>query len=823
MPSERFWGAGLMQAHPCIDASMTTTTRIRLTVCLGLVLLVASVIAIAVTATVRGQREAMAEGERRATQVASGAEAAINRSFLEIDAMLAGMNELLRPAALPDGSLGSSIANRLLLEAEGRDPLVRDIAIVAGDRQVLASARPNGARLVAVLPKGFVRDVFTQTDPVPATSAPRVNVVASERALVFSRPVQLHGGMRVLAVAEVPMLAVATVLTQAVEIPNVVLTLERDDGKVLTSVPHTEDPMARRNTPAIVAVRPTLYRGVVLAARIPTSAVLADWQRDRTRIQGLALAFIAMISLAGWFIQRYLVRLSGARFELMNAKSTLDEALASMGDGFLLFDAQDRVVAWNRRYLELAPFARDVIRVGLPFRDLVEVGARALVPEGDEPARRAWIDMRMSIRRTGSGMFESEHGGGTVLHVLERPTPAGGTVTVVHDITARERELTQAKAAAEAANESKTQFLAAMSHEIRTPLNAVLGMNGLLLNTPLTEEQRRYAELIRGSGQSLLAIINDILDLSKIEAGRMELEIVDFNPADTIDDVVSLLMVRAQAKGLRLTLNLPPDFPPALKGDPSRLRQLLFNLIGNALKFTEKGVVEVEASSRALGGDRIELSVAVRDTGIGIAPSALPKLFERFAQADSTTARRYGGSGLGLAISNEIAGLMGGHISVESQEGVGSTFRVTVPMPRGDVVQLAADTGSGATDSETGGLRILVAEDNGVNQILIKAILDQMGHYSDIVANGFEALRQVQEAHYDVVLMDIQMPEMDGEAAARAIRALHGPAARVPIIALTANAMVEDRASYLKVGMDDHVPKPISPKQLRAAIARAVG
>ncbi len=513
-------------------------------------------------------------------------------------------------------------------------------------------------------------------------------------------------------------------------------------------------------------------------------------------------------------------RLANARTEVARAKATLDQALEAMADGFLLCDANDRVVAWNRRYFEIFPWTRDLIEVGLPFRRLAEAAAPQVLPNGSDADRQAWLERRLAIHKSGNGMYEQELAHGMVIHAIERRTPDGGVVSVTRDITAAERALARAKAAAEAANESKSQFLAAMSHEIRTPLNGVLGMNGLLLNTQLTPEQRRFAELIRSSGQTLLAVINDILDLAKIEAGRMELEIVEFDPAATLDEVVSLLSVRAQAKGLAMNLRMPGDLPPALRGDPSRLRQVLFNLLGNALKFTERGRVDIDVSQRPVPEDRVELTIAVRDTGIGIAPGAMSKLFDRFMQADATTARRYGGTGLGLAISREIVDLMGGRIEVDSAVGVGSTFRVVVPMARGDAARLAAAESTMHGAADMGGLRILVAEDNGVNQILIKAILDQMGHFSDIVANGIEAVRQVQAAKYDLVLMDIQMPEMDGEAATRLIRKLPNDAAAIPIVAMTANAMVEHREAYLASGMDDYVSKPINPKQLAAAIAR---
>jgi signal transduction histidine kinase/ActR/RegA family two-component response regulator len=454
---------------------------------------------------------------------------------------------------------------------------------------------------------------------------------------------------------------------------------------------------------------------------------------------------------------------------------------------------------------------------------LAEAASRELV-HGSEERREAWLARRLAIHASGNGMFEQELASGMVIHAIERRTPDNGIVSVTRDITAAERELSRAKSAAEAANESKSQFLAAMSHEIRTPLNGVLGMNGLLLNTPLTHEQRRYAQLMRSSGQSLLAVINDILDLAKIEAGRMELEIVEFDPVSTTEEVVSLLAVRAQAKGLALNVSMAPDMPPALQGDPSRLRQVLFNLIGNALKFTEHGRVDVEVSHHPLAEERIALSIKVSDTGIGIRADALPKLFDRFTQADATTARRYGGSGLGLAICREIVELMGGTIAVDSRVAVGSTFHVEIPMACGDSARLTeAHSELGALTGAPANLRILVAEDNGVNQILIKAILDRMGHFSDIVANGIEVVRQVQAAHYDLVLMDIQMPEMDGEAATRAIRGLANRVAAIPIVAMTANAMVEHREAYLASGMDDYVSKPINSRQLAAAIARVAG
>ncbi|MEW6704026.1 MAG: ATP-binding protein [Pseudomonadota bacterium] len=809
--------------------------------------LLLAIVLTAATLLVRGQQEALADAEGRAARFMSSAEASLNRTLVGVDVLLAGMDELLAPAMRPDHTLDEAMAAQLLRGLEHRNLMVRNVIILAEDGQVVAAAQPDIRRVGLPLPPEFLQAVHNQAAPQLAISPPVVNFSTSERSLYFARPLQLPGGSRGVALADMPVSVMATMLAPAAEVPGLQVTMERDDGRLLAAVPANElrmgqvlgPPLAGSvlsgaavrapgrldREPAIVVARPTLYRSIVLAASIPLATALKDWQRERLIIVAVALTFALVIAGAGALTQWHFAGLERAKLEIARSKATLDQALASMADGFLLCDAQDRVVAWNKRYVELFPWLEGVIAPGVPFRRLAEAGAQVLVPEGDDAARKAWIDMRMEIRKKGRGMYELDWGNGMVMDAVERPTPDGGTVSVIRDITSAERELARAKAAAEAANESKSRFLAAMSHEMRTPLNAVLGMNRLMLKTPLTEEQRRYATMIRSSGQALLELINDILDLSKIEAGRMELEFVDFSPATTVDNVVSLLSARAQAKGLALNLQIEPGLPLALRGDPTRLRQVLLNLVGNAVKFTERGSVNVQVKHRRLPDDKVELTIAVRDTGIGIAPEALPKLFERFVQADNTTARRYGGTGLGLAISAEIVGLMGGRIHVQSEPGVGSTFEVVVPLPVGDPEKLTAFEPGAETgpDKLPGGLRVLVAEDNEVNQLLIQALLHDMGHHCDIVHNGREAVQQIQSSPYDLVLMDIQMPEMDGESATRAIRTLPGAAAHVPVIALTANAMVEDREAYLRSGMDDYVLKPVNPKQLAAAIARVMG
>jgi signal transduction histidine kinase/ActR/RegA family two-component response regulator len=419
---------------------------------------------------------------------------------------------------------------------------------------------------------------------------------------------------------------------------------------------------------------------------------------------------------------------------------------------------------------------------------------------------------------------------------LDVPTPKAHPSSELGDMAtaleafrtnARERlEAESARRAAEKTARDRSEFLAVMSHEIRTPMNGVLGMADALARTQLAPDQRQMLTVLTASGSTLLGLLNDILDFSKIESGRFEIDLQPFSLNALVRDVTELFRTQAEGKGVALTVNLPTAAPP-LMGDAPRIRQVLHNLMSNAVKFTHAGSIKVDVGVRAMGAKESELVVEVADSGIGISDETQRRLFQKFVQGDASTTRAYGGTGLGLAISRELARLMGGDISVQSQPGKGAVFTVTLRLPHAEaaaaedqVVQPAADAGGDQAAEQP--LRILVAEDNPTNRQVMQIILDMLGAAVTFAQDGAEAVQHWSRNDYDIVLMDVQMPIMDGMTATREIRAREKEQGgrRLPIVAVTANAMAHHVDDCLAAGMDAHVSKPIRANELFETMTR---
>ena len=505
--------------------------------------------------------------------------------------------------------------------------------------------------------------------------------------------------------------------------------------------------------------------------------------RDRMRLE------MAMDSAhaAAWDIdfERQEVRGSGALEQVLGQKITYES--------FMRGEAMAQIHPEDRRL------------VASLFQDL-----------GREPCRRQCehrvVNAEGAVRWVASTGASLPGPDGTVARIL--------IFTV--DVTARkevEQALIAAKATAEAANRAKSQFLATMSHEIRTPMNGVLGMADLLRRSDLTPEQREQVDVLVDSGQVLMALLNDILDISKIEAGRMEIAETATHLGDLVAGAARFWGPRAAEKGLTLALDVDGADVGWRQIDQVRLRQILFNLIGNAVKFTAQGGVTISVRTEAIGGGRADVAIAVRDTGIGMSPDEIARLFRTFGQADASTTRRFGGTGLGLAICRSLAHLMGGSIDVASEPGSGSCFTLRLTLRDAAAPEASPQPARDpAPETIARSLAILAVDDHPVNRRILQTVLTRIGHTVDLAEDGAEAVASAGVRAYDVILMDIQMPVMDGEQALAEIRSGGGPNSATPIVAVTANAMATDRARYLAAGFRAHLTKPLDLGQLAALL-----
>jgi PAS domain S-box-containing protein len=548
----------------------------------------------------------------------------------------------------------------------------------------------------------------------------------------------------------------------------------------------------------------------------------SDWAA--AAFMNFSSAFLALV--VRWIRYQALYRAEHSAEALRSSEERFRKLVENSTDAIALFSRTGMIVDAGRSSERVLGYRPEELigRFGLDLIHAADLEhtQQSLRKAAESPRVPVQLECRL---RTAQGEWISVEA--FVTNLLDEPS-VGAMVVNFRDVSERrqaEEETRRAMVAAEAANRAKSEFLANMSHEIRTPMNGVLGMTNLLLDTPLTKEQRDYASLAKSSADSLLTVIDEILDFSKVEAGKLKLEPIEFQLLDSVELAVKMLAVRAREKGLSLTWGIGPGVPKQVVGDPSRLRQIITNLVGNAIKFTERGEVAFKAAVDSITEDRVTLHCLVSDTGIGIAEDKQKTIFEAFSQADGSTARKFGGTGLGLTISTRLVEMMGGKIWVESTLGQGSAFHFTVSLgvaragaPAAvsrEIVELAAVMNHVSAEPKKPQCRVLLAEDNAVNQKLAVRLLEKQGHRVTVASDGRQALNAVEREEFDIVLMDIQMPEMDGLEATAAIRARERTTGRhVPIIALTAHAMRGDRERCLSAGMDGYLSKPIGTREL---------
>ena len=806
---------------------MQLTRSLRRTV-LGAAVAILLVQLLATALTIeRGRQEAISRGNQTVERIARAVESNINRHFTQVEALLFGLPVILGPAR--DGRFDPNRASDVLQELNNQNLIYRDILLLDASGQAVATALSVYRRRRLPVPSGPSFNESGLHEGGLRIGGPIRNPASREWGLFFAHPVSVAGLPNATAMAEIPLAHLSTLLASGGDAPGLRITLLRNDGMLLAAQPHDEAQIATRpdaadEVPVLALTRPTLYGNLTIRVTMTRETALASWSADRWPAILFSAAFgLLIITLAGLLtvMLRQRERAEGDRDRW---RSTLASALDSMTDGFVLFGPDDRLVICNQRFREMYALSAPFIREGAAFRDIMREGAlRGQFPQltGDIEAA---IDEMVRWRRSKGAPLESLLPDGRWILITERMTPDGGTIGIRTDITELKRaneELARARDAAHAEDEAKGMFLARMSHELRTPLNSMLGFaQALLQDNTLGHAQREQLRHMHDAGGHLRELVNRLLDLTKIEAGQLDLDARPVTLRPLFEACAGLMAPDVERKRQRLSIDIGHTTPEVVEADAMRLRQMLLNLLSNAVKFTPDGG-RVELRVRGLMRGQPGVRIEVQDNGPGVPPEKQHMLFREFGQISPHSESGGLGTGLGLAITARLAHAMGGAIGCDSEPGAGALFWLDLPL-RTLPGRSPADAHPAPRSQPPPGLRVLVADDLAPNRLVIQALLVPAGHRVDFVSSGVGAISAVERERYDIVLMDMHMPGMDGLEATRRIRALGSPRGEVPILGVTASTMPEEISACYEAGMDGHLAKPIDRDALLAAMAELV-
>ncbi|TCH95992.1 response regulator [Roseococcus sp. SYP-B2431] len=767
----------------------------------------------------RGRHEALAEGGRSVERIGRAVEATVNRHFTQVESLLFGLATILGPLP-PGGRFDPNRASEVLQELNNQNLVFRDLLLLDSQGQAVASALSVYRRRRLPLPRGPGFAEYGLHEGGLRIGGPIRNPASREWALLFAQPAAVAGLPGGTAMAEIPLTALGLLLAPGDDAPGLRVSLLRADGTILATQPHEEMLVGTKPdgaSPGLTHSRPTRYGNLTIRVSLPREAALAGWRAGLWPVILFSCAFAAMIvALAGLLllVLRQREDSDGERWRV-----TLASTLDSMTDGFIVFGPDDRLVICNQRLREMYALTAPFLKEGALYRDIMREGAlRGQFPQIDGDIE-TFIDDMARWRRSKGPPIERHLPDGRWVLVTERMTPDGGTIGIRTDITALKRandELAAARDAAHAEDEAKGLFLARMSHELRTPLNSMLGFaQALLQNGELAPGQREQLRLLHDAGGHLRELVNRLLDLSKIEAGQLDLDTRPVTLRPLLEACVGLMAPEVERKGQRLLLEVAADTPGVVQADAMRLRQMLLNLLSNAVKFTPSGG-RVALRVRPLGRGRDGLRLEVQDSGPGVPPEKRHMLFRDFSQL-SPQPEGNGGTGLGLAITARLAGAMGGAIGCDSDAGHGAVFWLELPLPELGAMPEAPPA---AATPPAEGLRVLVVDDLAPNRLVLQALLETAGHRMGFVASGAEAVSSIERENWDIVLMDVHMPGMTGLEATRRVRRLPPPRGAVPVLGVTASTLPEEVSACYEAGMDAHLAKPIDRDALLAAMAK---